>query len=552
MPKDLLYGNDARTRVLSGVSKLAKTVAVTMGPQGKNVIVGKGVGAPTITKDGVSVAREVVLEDPVEELGCQLVKEAAGRTADLAGDGTTTATVLAHEIFSRGKELIDKKYSTLHFRDGFNWGLNAILLELDKLSKPIDSDETLKNIAIISTNNDADLGGKIADAYILVNRTGMVTAEAVPGAKNSARVVDGIELRSGFASPGFLEKGQSKCVMNNCHILISDSEITHMADQDALKFFTQFASENKSILVISKDIKKEGLAFFLANHTHGRMRACAIKTPSFGKRNDLWLEDLAMLVGATIIGEESGIPISKLSQEHLGFAERIEIGSYSTKITGPRKDAERIRDRVETYNIDLQKLIGEFEIKDIKDRKAFLSSTASIITVGYSTELELREKGDRVEDAMSAVKAAIEEGFVPGGGFALLRAAQNVDISNAKKEHLPAIQILLDSCSKPARQILENSNLEPEEIFKKIVELQATSDSFLGYNSATGEYGDLIEMGIVDPKKVTRLALQNAASIALLLITTDAVIAENPNKESGWQPPAGWRPPSDTNLNHKH
>lgn len=547
MGKLIEYSEEARKRVLQGVSTLAKTVAVTMGPRGRNVIVGKFVGAPTITKDGVSVAREVVLDDPIQELGCQLVKEAAGRTADVAGDGTTTATVLAHEIFSRGMELTDSGYSPLYFRVGIDWALSQILQKLDEMAQPVDTFETLEDIAVISANNDPDLGGKIAEAYHLVGRTGMVTAEAIPGVENSVRAVEGIELKSGYITPGFLEQGQNKSVLENCHILICDREITHITDN--AKLFHEISTQNKNLLIICKDLKKEALKIFLDNHALGRIRVCAIKIPTFGKRNDEWLEDLAALTSTVIVGEERGLPLSEVSIDRLGFAGRVEIDRYHTKITDPKKNEAKVSERLQTYQQDIKKLVGEFEIKDIKDRMAFLSSQAAVLTVGYSTELELREKGDRVDDAMSAVRAAIEEGFVPGGGFALLRIADSIDLSELEEKYRPAAQVLIDACRRPSKQILENARLDPELILSQVLE---NEDFSFGYNTATGELGNLIEMGVVDPKKVTRTALQNATSIAQLLITTEAVIAENPENESGWQPPAGYRLPSDTGLNHKY
>jgi chaperonin GroEL len=541
------YSNEARQRVLSGVTKLAKTVAVTMGPSGRNVILGKYVGAPTITKDGVSVAREVVLSDPIEELGCQLVKEAAGRTADVAGDGTTTATVLSHEIFSRGLSLVDKGFSPLDFRIGMEWALDRILKNLDEIAKPVDDFETLNNIAIISANNDPALGGKIAEAYQLAGRTGLVTAEASPGVENSVREVEGIELKSGYITAGFLEPGKSKFVMNNCHILICDRDITHITDNEGL--FHELSNQNKNLLIICKDLKKEALRIFLGNNARGRIRVCAVKIPTFGKRNDEWLEDLSSLLDTVIVGEERGMPLSDVAVDTLGFASRVEVGKHHTNITGPKRNEARIQDRMDNYKKDLQKLVGDFELKDIRDRMAFLSSRASVLTIGYSTELELREKGDRVDDAMSAVRAAIEEGYVPGGGFALLRAASSVDLSKLDRRYHPAAKILLDSCWRPAAQIIRNASEDPDQILSTVA---LNSNISFGYNTAIGEYGDLIDMGVLDPKKVTRTALQNAVSIAMLLITTDAVIAENPDEPDGWQPPAGWRQKSQTNHNHNH
>lgn len=550
MGKILKYGEDARERVLAGVEKLAKTVRVTMGPRGRNVIISKAVGAPVITKDGVSVAREVVLDDPIEELGCQLVKESAGRTAAIAGDGTTTATVLTHSIFKEGLELINSGYNPLDFRDGLLWANNALVEELSLISQPINEDQTLVDIATISANNDPVLGNVIAGAYSAVDREGMVTAEASPGVEHSFRVVDGIELKTGYVSRHFLEKGQSKRELKNAVILICDFEITNVADEDFSKAIQKIADMQKDILLICKDLKKEGLAFFAQNFMQGRLNVCAIKTPRFGIHQDKWLEDLASLTSSSIMGGDSGIPMKDFRISNLGFARKIIVDSHQTKIINPRKDSVMVEDRIGLYNEALKRLIGDSDRVSINDRLGFLKSKVAVITVGYSTELQLREIGDRVEDAMFAVKAALDEGYVVGGGFALLKAAMGVSKrmeNEAPERWHKAVRVLLEASKEPSRQIIRNSGLDPEEILS-----QVGDDEFSGYNAATGEFGNLVEMGVIDPKKVTRSALENAISIAQLLITTDAVIADNPYNESGWQPPAGFRLGEENKLNHKH
>jgi chaperonin GroEL len=562
MSKDLMYGDEARQKVLDGVSKLAKTVAVTMGPKGRNVIVGKSIGAPTITKDGVSVAREVVLDDPIEELGCQLVKEVAGRTADVAGDGTTTAIVLAHEIFSRGKKLTDSGYSSLDFRIGIDWALGQILKNLNEMAKPVDNLEKITNIATISTNNDQVLGSIIAEAYHLAGIGGMVTAEARPGVVSSVRQIDGIEIKSGFMHTAFLDDGKASAELDNCYILILNREMSTHADN--IPLFTELAQKKRSLLVICPDLNKEAKKFFVLNHTQGRMRVCAVKTPTFGPEQQQWLEDLSMMTGATIADEEAGNPLSEFTIDDLGFAKRIEVSRYLTRIIGPKRNEALIKSKLEIYSRDKNILLGEKSRRDLEDRMAFLSSKATVITVGYSTELELREKGDRVEDAMSAVRAAIEEGFVTGGGFALLWAAKKVeddmahkyDISELDGKYHAAAKVLLEACSKPAKQIIINAGEEPEEILNKCSPKEFYVDgellSEVGYNTATGKFGNLVNMGVIDPKKVTKTVLNNATSIALLLITTEAVIADNPFRESGWVPPSGWRQPKLGGLNHKY
>lgn len=551
MAKLLQYGDNAREKVLAGVEKLAETVRVTMGPRGRNVIIGRTIGAPVITKDGVSVAREVVLDDPIEELGCQLVKEAAGRTAAVAGDGTTTATVLTHSIFKHGLGLMNSGYSPLYFRNGMDWAKANILSELSAISKPLHDDQTLYDIATISTNNDPVLGGVIAQAYISVDRDGMVTAEASPGVPDSVRVVDGIELSSGYISQNFLNKDEAKREMVDAKILIFDWDITTHAETDFQNAMRKLAGYQGNILLLCRDLKKEGLTFFATNFQAGRLNVCAVKIPNFGKNKRQWLEDFAALTSATIVGGEYGIALSDFELSHMGSAKRIVVEEHKTKIIGPNKNSELVSHRMSLYKQSAAHNLGDIELKDLRDRMGFLTSKVAVITVGYNTELELREKADRVEDAVFAVKAAIDEGFVVGGGHALWQAAESTRIK--MRESLPMVQwpaaeVLINACTTPAKQIIINAGLDPEEI---LGELEVGAFEY-GYNTATEEYGDLIKMGVIDPKKVTRTALENAFSISYLLLTTDAVIADDPFKQSGWQPPAGYRLPNETGLNHKH
>lgn len=549
MPKDIIYKDEARQKVFQGVDKLAKTVSVTMGPKGRNVIVGKYIGAPTITKDGVSVAREVVLSDPFEELGCQLVKEVAGRTADVAGDGTTTATVLAHEIFSQGIEAMNNGESALDFRRGVEWALQRILKKLDEEALPVESLEDLKNIAIISANNDEELGTVIAQAYDAVGDNGLVTANAYPGVPTTMKVVDGIELQSGYLHRAFLDEGASEWAAENCYILICNRDITHLAD--AAELLNSVAQKNRPLLIICKSLKKEAAQVLFENSTRGRMNVCVCKLPLFkGSSNpQMWLEDLAMLTGTKVVDEEEGIPLSQINIDDLGFARQVNVDISTTKIVASRRNERAIEARLDMYRNDLNKLIGDRERRDIMDRMSFLSSRAAVITVGYSTELELREKGDRVEDAMCAVRAAREEGYVPGGGTTLYKISNNISLDDLGEKYRTGAQALLRACQRPLRQILENAG---EDIERILDQLSQSRDFDYGYNVDTGTFGSLIQMGVIDPKKVTKTALQNATTIALLLITTEAAIADVEYVREGWVPPAGWRPPSDTKFNHRY
>lgn len=552
MGKVILYDKEAREKVFSGVDKLAKTVAVTMGPRGRNVIVGKFIGAPTITKDGVSVAREVVMDDPHEELGCQLVKEVAGRTADVAGDGTTTATVLAREIFFQGIESSSElEFNPLNFRRGAELALNAMTEKIRKIARPISNKEDLRNIAVISTNNDYDLGSVIADAYDAVGDGGLVTANAYPGIQTKMRVLDGIELESGYISDVFLDAGENQWEVENCYILLCNREITHLADAGPL--LNKLAQKNKPLLIISKGLKKEAFTVLQENNARGRMRVCACKIPVFkgSVSNKMWLEDLAMLLGTKVVDEDNGISLQSIDINDLGFAKQISVNSTTTKIIASKRNESLISARISQYKDDLGKLIGDIERRDIENRMSFLSNKAAVITVGYSTELELREKGDRVEDAMCAVRAAIKSGYVPGAGVTLLKAAQlcKNEFESIDDKYKEGAFAVFNACNKPFRQILYNASLHYEDIEERIL---SNDDINFGFNVDTEEYGNLIDMGVIDPALVTITALTNAVTIAVLLITTDAAIADVSSNKDGWQPPAGWRPPSQANLNHKY
>lgn len=547
MSKITIYGSDARDKILLGAKKLAKTVATTMGPYGRNVLIGKPVGAPVITKDGVSVAREVLLDDPVEELGSQMVKEVSGRTADVAGDGTTTATVLAAEILEGGIEVINSGVNPIFFRDGINYTLSLVLKELDSLAKPVSSARDLESIATISANNDASLGGAISGAFEAVGRHGVVTAEATPGRDTHFRVTDGIEIRAGYCTPALLNPNEDPIVLENPYIVVCDREMTHM--QDFMHILSKVHEQNRSILIIAKSIKQEALQTLVVNRRSGRLNAVAVEYPVFGKYNDHWLDDLSILVGTSVFSEDRGNPLSGSTIESLGSASKVNITRYSTTIINGTKNSAAIKEKELIYLTTLDTAIADGDRKDIKSRLSFLQSKAAVVCVGYSTEAELREKGDRVEDAVCATKAAIESGILPGGGTALLRASKSIELSSIPERFRPAAQVLKSSCERPFRQILENGYLSSDEILAKI---EGAENPWVGYNLVTGEIGDLLDLGVVDPRKVTETAIKNAVSAALLLMNTEAVMAENPEKPSGWQPPAGWRPPSDTNLNHKY
>jgi len=548
MAKDLHYNREARERLQAGVDKLAKTVAVTMGPQGRNVILQKFVGNPVITKDGVSVAREIVLEDPVENLACQLVKEAAGRTADIAGDGTTTATVLTHEIFSRGNKLIEDNYNPLYLKRGLEWARDKVISNLNKMATPVNDYSSLRSIATISSNNDEEMGSLIADAFEKVGLNGTVTAEASPGTASYVRVTDGIEYKKGYITPNFSIDGNPDVVLQNAAVIITTHDLTSITS-GWLNILNKLSESQTPLLLICKSLKQEALAALVTNNKLGRLKCVATELPHHIRNSKEWLDDLSILLGAKVIGQDFGLEPQDVTESDIGFAKRVIVGRYDTKILESKKDEARLLSKMEIYREDLMKIIGESDRVDIKSRMDFLNNKAAVIVVGYNTELELREKGDRLDDALGATRAAIDEGYVPGGGMALFKAAAMVDINSAGSEIRDAARVLLDSCSRPLRQISINAYQNPDEV---LCEALKNLDSDIGFNASTCKWEDLVRAGVIDPKKVTRTALENSTSIALLLINTEAVVSDQPKNPSDWQPPAGWRPPEKSNLNHKY
>lgn len=550
MSKIIYYGDEARQKIASGARKLAKAVSVTMGPHGRNVLVGKFVGAPTITKDGVSVAREVVLEDTAEELGCRILKEVAGRTADVAGDGTTTATVLAEAILSEGIKELSSGENPVYFRDGLNLGLKMMRDYINNNALEISSYEQVKNIATISANNDHDLGKTIADAFEMVGRVGLVSAEAYAGNQNRVKYTDGIEIKSGYSTPALLKKGESTISVDNAHILICDRDITHA--QDFIKILEEFHKNNSALVIIAKSIRLEALEIIALNRAQGRLNAVTVEYPVFGRNNAEWLNDLALLCGTKVFSEDNGNPLHSATTQDLGFASKITLTKNSTTIIGGRRANDLISGRVSFYKEALDNLMSDFDRKDIKDRLAFLNSKAALIGVAYSTEAELREKGDRVDDAICATKAAIEAGILPGGGVTLMRAALSLNFDEIPKKYHKGARVLAKACTRPFNQILENGYKTSEEILNIESNIVSNPDLWYGYNLNEDSFGNMLDMGVIDPKKVTLTALENAVSITLLLLNTEAILSEDLITPSGWQPPAGWRPPSNNNLNHSY
>ena len=549
MGKIIVFEKEAEDKILSGARKISKAVSVTMGPRGKNVILGKFIGAPVVTKDGVSVAREVVLSDPLENLVAQLIKESAGRTVDLVGDGTTTATVLTEELLVRGKELISSGYSPLNYRKSVEIGLGLILKNLDNLSKQISSKDELESIASISANNDYSLGKVIAEAFEYSGLSGTVVAQAKPGSGNYMTKSEGVEIENrnkALVTKFFKNKDQTSINFDDCRILIINRDLTHF--DDCINLFTKIHESNIPVLVMAKSFQSEALMSLYENNRIGKIRVACVEIPTSFYEEDK-LENLSIVTNSTIFDGSSGVKIKDAKIEDLGFAKRVYLDKYNLKIIDPLCNHKARDAKMKVYKDDLLKLLSEFDRSKVEEKMRFLNSKASTITVGYSTELELREKSDRVDDAISATKAALEDGYLPGGGVALLRASLGIDLLSIEEKYRAGVHAFMCACERPIQQIISNGGFSHSNI---INEIKSSDDKYYGYNVAEEKYGNMIDMGILDPLKVTKTAISNAASISLLLINTEAIVSEDPEKPTGWQPPAGWRPPEDKSLNHKY
>ena len=538
---------DAKEKIFSASQKLANIVGLTMGPAGGNVLLGKFPGAPTITKDGVSVAREVVLDNPLEDAVCKIIKEVAGRTADIAGDGTTTATVLADAILQQAKLIMkENNISPISLREGFQECEKIIISYLRDNSKELVHDDELRIISTISANNDSELGSVIAEAFIAVNREGSVLAEAYSGEKDSIRYTEGVEIQSGYNSELFLPKGETSINFSDCYIFVSDMEITddHMIGQ----IMNEVHNSGKPIVLFAKKIRASALAFIVQNVQMGKLKAACVENPSFGPAQNEWLNDLALLCGTKLISEDNGVPLKNISLKDLGSCKSININKISTKIKDIKNDKSHIESKASLYREALKNNLSDSQRTDIKKRLAFLQQKTAVIQVSYATEAELREKGDRIEDAVCALKTAISGGILPGGGVLLLRIASKIKDLMPEK-YSDVAQIMSVALKKPFYQIMKNGHKNAEEIE---IEILKSEDEWFGYNLKEERFGNLYSLRVLDPCNVTVTALQNAISIATILINCNALIVDDPEHPAGWQPPAGWRPNSQNNLNHKY
>ena len=534
--KEIRFSEDARRRLLSGVNILANAVKITLGPRGRNVVLEKSFGAPTVTKDGVSVAKEVELKDKFENMGAQMLKEVASKTSDEAGDGTTTATVLAQSMLVEGVKAVAAGLNPMDLKRGLDKAVVATVEELKKLSKPCQDQKAIAQVGTISANADTAIGDSIAEAMNKVGKEGVITVEEGSGLENTLEVVEGMQFDRGYLSPYFINNQQNMSVeLENPSILLYDKKISNI--RELLPVLEGIAKSGKSLLIIAEDIEGEALATLVVNNIRGIVKSAAVKAPGFGDRRKAMLEDIAILAGGTVISEEVGLSLEKASLDDLGTAKKVLISKEETTIIGGAGDPRAIEGRVKQIRAQIEESTSDYDKEKLQERVAKLAGGVAVIKVGAATETEMKEKKARVEDALHATRAAVEEGIVPGGGVALIRALDDLgSLKGANHDQDVGIQIARRAMEEPLRQIVGNTGEEPSVVLNKIKE----SKGNFGWNAATGEYGDMVEMGILDPTKVTRTALQNAASIAGLMITTEAMVAEMPKEEEKMMP--GGRP----------
>ncbi|HET9048429.1 MAG TPA: chaperonin GroEL [Chiayiivirga sp.] len=533
--KDIRFGEDARSRMVRGVNVLANAVKATLGPKGRNVVLDKSFGAPTITKDGVSVAKEIELADKFENMGAQMVKEVASKTSDNAGDGTTTATVLAQAFIREGSKAVAAGMNPMDLKRGIDQAVKAAVEELKKLSKPTADDNAIAQVGTISANGDREVGNMIAQAMAKVGNEGVITVEEAKTVETELDVVEGMQFDRGYLSPYFINNQQSQQVeMDDPFILLHDKKVSNV--RDLLPVLEGVAKAGKPLLIVAEEVEGEALATLVVNTIRGIVKVAAVKAPGFGDRRKAILEDIAVLTNGTVISEEVGLSLEKATINDLGRAKRVVITKENSTIIDGAGDAERIQARIGQIKAQIEETSSDYDREKLQERVAKLAGGVAVIKVGAATEVEMKEKKARVEDALHATRAAVEEGVVPGGGVALIRAKSAVEnLKGANEDQNHGIQIALRAMEAPLREIVANAGEEPSVIVNQV---KAGSGNF-GYNAANGQFGDMVAFGILDPTKVTRTALQNAASIAGLMITTEAMVAEAPKKEEPAMPAGG-------------
>ncbi len=520
--KDVRFHEDARHKLLEGVNILANAVKATLGPKGRNVVLERSFGAPTITKDGVSVAKEIELKDKFHNMGAQMVKEVASKTSDVAGDGTTTATVLAQAIVREGMKYVAAGMNAMDLKRGVDKAVEAVVEELKKISKPTTTSKEIAQVGAISANLDEGIGKIIADAMDKVGKEGVITVEDGKSLQNELEIVEGMQFDRGYLSPYFINNPEKQmAVLEDTYILLHDKKISSI--RDLLPLLEQVAKAGKPLLIIAEDIEGEALATLVVNNLRGILKTAGVKAPGFGDRRKAMLEDIAILTGGTVIAEELGLTLEKATLKDLGRAKRIEVGKEETTLIDGAGEHKAIEARVKSIRQQIEEATSDYDKEKLQERVAKLAGGVAVIKVGAATEIEMKEKKARVEDALHATRAAVEEGIVAGGGVALLRARKALDkLKGANHDQDAGIKIVHRALEEPLRAIVANAGEEPSVVLNKVVEGKGN----FGFNAQTEEYGDLVEMGVVDPTKVTRIALQNAASVAGLLLTTDVGVAE--------------------------
>ncbi len=533
--KEVRFSDDARARMFAGVNILADAVKVTLGPKGRNVVLDKSFGAPTVTKDGVSVAKEIELEDKFQNMGAQMVKEVASNTSDVAGDGTTTATVLAQSILKEGLKAVAAGMNPMDLKRGIDKASAAIVERLGKLSKSCQDEKAIAQVGTISANGDESIGNTLAEAMAKVGKQGVITVEDGSGLENQLDVVEGMQFDRGYLSPYFINNAaEQNAELDAPYILLYDKKVSNI--RELLPLLEAVAKSGKPLLVVAEDVEGEALATLVVNTIRGIVKVCAVKAPGFGDRRKAMLQDMAILTGGQVIAEEVGLSLEKARLEDLGKAKKVIIDKENTTIIDGAGKSKDIKARVEQINKEIEATTSDYDREKLQERVAKLSGGVAVIKVGAATEIEMKEKKARVEDALHATRAAVEEGVVPGGGVALIRARDVLkDLKGANDDQTAGINILRRALEEPLRQIVINAGEDGAVVLNKVAEGKGN----YGYNAQTGEYGDMVSMGIIDPTKVVRYALQNAASVSGLLLTTEAMIADAPKKDAGGPPMPG-------------
>ncbi|AEG70022.1 MULTISPECIES: chaperonin GroEL [Ralstonia solanacearum species complex] len=533
--KDVVFGDAARAKMVEGVNILANAVKVTLGPKGRNVVLERSFGGPTVTKDGVSVAKEIELKDKLQNMGAQMVKEVASKTSDNAGDGTTTATVLAQSIVREGMKYVAAGMNPMDLKRGIDKAVAAAVEELKNISKPTTTSKEIAQVGAISANSDESIGQRIAEAMDKVGKEGVITVEDGKSLADELDVVEGMQFDRGYLSPYFINNPEKQVVqLDNPFVLLFDKKISNI--RDLLPVLEQVAKSGRPLLIIAEDVEGEALATLVVNNIRGILKTAAVKAPGFGDRRKAMLEDIAILTGGQVIAEEVGLTLEKATLNDLGQAKRVEIGKENTTIIDGAGDARNIEARVKQVRAQIEEATSDYDREKLQERVAKLAGGVAVIKVGAATEVEMKEKKARVEDALHATRAAVEEGIVAGGGVALLRARAAISsLKGANADQDAGIKIVLRAMEEPLRQIVTNAGDEASVVVANVIAGKGNH----GYNAATGEYGDLVEMGVLDPTKVTRTALQNAASVASLMLTTDAAVAELPKDDAAPAMPGG-------------